>query len=325
MQRVLVVRLSAMGDVVHGLGALRALAAALPDAEVHLAVQRAFAPLLDNLPYVTVLPHDRRPGLRGMWRTGRDARALGFDAALDFQGNWKSATLCWLSRAALRVGADQSQRREPSSALLLNRTVACEGAPHPARLALAAVRAIAPAAEELPPRLVATPEEIEREAAAVRALGVDPERPFRMLMWTGPGDPRDWPADAMLRETRASEVPALWVAGPDERDVDAPAGVPVLRHGRGELRRLVALGHVGARAGATAMGPDRGAIHVLSACGTASTVLFGPQDPALTAPVGSTPLVRADAPPCAPCRSRRCTHPDGPVCMDFDLAGSRIV
>jgi ADP-heptose:LPS heptosyltransferase len=319
MSRVLLVRLSALGDVVQCLGAVRALAAAAPQHELCFVTQRPFAPLLENLPYLrAVLAHDRRPAWWGMWRTRQRLRREAFDVALDLQGNWKSAAVCFASGAPLRIGA--AARREPASRWLLHRTAPGDDA-HPARTALAVVRALAPAAEDLLPRLAATPGEIEREAAAVRAAGIDPERPFRVLVWTAPDDPRSWPLAAMQREA-ADGPPVLWLAGPDEAAQALPVR-PLLRHGAGELRRLVALGHVAAAARAVALGPDRGAMHVLAACGVECRLFFGPQDPRRTGPVGVTALVRADAPDCAPCRKRRCAHPHGPVCMDFTSAGAR--
>lgn len=321
MTRVLLVRLSAMGDVVHSLGAVEALARARPDLELHFAVQPSFAPLLERLDYLTsVFAHQRRPVLSGMTRTARALRALDFDVALDLQGNWKSALVCWLSGARQRIGAAQRMRREPASRLLLTRSVRPAGAPHPARLAHAIVRELAPDARELPSRLVAAEEEVAREAEAVRAVGLDPTAPFRALVYSGDEDPRDWPFEAMLRETRLGTLPALWVTGPAEQDSPFPDGVPVVRHARGELRRLIALGHLVARSGGVAMGPDRGATHVLAACGAETRVMFGPQDPARTAPTAASVLVRADSPSCVPCRRRRCTHADGPVCMNFTSA-----
>ena len=78
MTRVLLVRLSSMGDVVHALGAAESLSRARPDLELHFAVQRSFAPLLERLDYLSsVLEHQRRPALSGLLRTARKVRADG--------------------------------------------------------------------------------------------------------------------------------------------------------------------------------------------------------------------------------------------------------
>lgn len=320
MTRVLVVRLSAMGDVVEAVGAVEALAVARPDLELHWAVQRELAPLLEGLPFVrSVIAHRRRPGLRGMVATARAVRALRPDIALDLQSNWKSAALAALSLAPRRIGIAAPWRREPGSRMLLTETVAAVGPPHPAKVAMAVVRALAPV-RALPPRLLATADEITREANAVAALGIDPNRPFTAAVLSDAADPRGWrgvpPANA---------APLLWVAGPAEQAVTPLGPGAVLRHGPGELRRLIALGALLARLDGDVVGPDRGATHVLAAAGVRTRVLFGPQDPARTAPVGVTVLTSPSPPSCAPCRRRSCRHPDGPVCMEFSLSEARRV
>ncbi len=198
MTRVLLVRLSAIGDVVHSLGAVRALAAARPDLELHFVTQSASAPLLEHLDALaSVVVHDRGSGARGMRETRQRLRELRCDVALDLQSNWKSAAVCRLSGARRRVGASARLRQEPLSRILLNGGVTTpDRSNHPAHIALAVVRSVAPEAAELPPRLVATPEAIAREAEAVAALDIDPARPFRVLVATDPADPRSWPVVA---------------------------------------------------------------------------------------------------------------------------------
>lgn len=327
--RVLVVRVSAMGDVVQALGAVRALAAARPALELHWVVQRPYAPLFAGLPFLRgVVVHDRHPAVRGYVGTGQRLRELAPDTALDLQGNWKSAGLARLSGARTRIGAVGALRREPQSHVLLNRLVGRPGdSSHPAAIALQVVRALAPDAtvDDSTPLLVATSHEVERETRALTALGVDPARPFRVLILAVARDPRAWRIAAMRREERASPLPCVWLAGPAEADLDAPADAKLLRHGRGELRRLVALGALVRRAGGDVLGPDVGSLHVLAATGARTHGLFGPHDPARTGPVMARAHVATDGPACRPCGSRVCHHPDGPVCMDFTLAESRAV
>jgi heptosyltransferase-1 len=316
---VLVVRLSAMGDVVHALGAIEALARAQPSWRVFVAVQRAFVPLFDGLDHLAgVIPHERRPALRGLWRTACALRARRFAVALDLQGNWKSALVARVSGAPRRIGIGGAARREPRSARLLTETVAASGVAHPADLALDVVRAVAPHARAQPSRLIATAQEQAREAAALAALGIDAELPFQALILGDPRDNRSWPATQAAHAAAQTAWPAVVVAGPAEPEgLALPPGVPLLRHAPGELRRLVALGALLARNGGRALGPDQGPTHVLAACGADVVALFGPQDPRLTAPKRVRVLLSPTAPACVPCRSRTCSHPDGPICMRF--------
>ncbi len=170
MTRVLLVRLSAMGDIVQSLGAVRALAQERPDLELHFLVQRPYLPLLQELGFLTSShAHDRRPVLTGVFSTVRRLRRLKPDIALDLQGNWKSAAMVRLSGAPRRIGIGGPMRREETSEILLNERVAGVDSPHPARLALEVVRVLAPDAQELAPSLVATEEEMAREAKTLEA------------------------------------------------------------------------------------------------------------------------------------------------------------
>ncbi len=324
MSRILLVRLSAMGDVIQSLGAVQALRRACPDDELHYLVQRPFAPLLEGLGLDSIVIHDRKPALLGYARTCRRVRALAPDIAIDLQGNWKSAGLACASGAKMRIGARGSLRREPSSRFLLTHRVCELSDLHPASQAIAMARIVAPQIVPKAARLQATADELEFEMAAVRALGIDPELPFMVLVLTASSDARSWPRAAMLREAADNAVPVLWLAGPAETAMEVPA-VPLLRHGSGEVRRLIALGNLVARTGGEVVGPDQGATHVLCAGGARTTAMFGPQDPCRTAPPAAIPALRADAPDCVPCRHRLCHHPDGPVCMQFTRANARLL
>lgn len=316
--RVLIARLSAMGDVVHGIGAIGSLCAARPDLEVGWVVQRPFAPLLRDLGLARVELFDRGHGPGEFLRVARALRTWRPAVALDLQGNWKSAMLCRASGAPRRIGAVRALRNEPSSAWLMTERIAVlDDSRHPADLALALARCLAPELTPLPvPVLCALAEELEYERAALRALGIDPARPFRIVVWADPHDHRSIRPPAIVREIAASREPVLLLAGPDDPTPEVPPGTRVLAHARGELRRLIALGAVAREADAIAVGPDKGATHVLNACGVRTTVVHGPTDPARTAPRGAR-VVRSPTPPsCMPCDARRCTHPQGPVCTD---------
>ncbi|MGE3174309.1 MAG: glycosyltransferase family 9 protein [Planctomycetota bacterium] len=317
MSRVLLVRLSAMGDVVQSLGAVAALQAARPDWQLHFATQRENAPLLLELGLAGVVAHDRRGGVRAVWRTARALRALRCDLALDLQGNAKSALLARLSGAPERVGAAARWRQEPWSRIGLTRCVEVDGPRHPALVAHAVVAAVAPDAVWHLPRLVATAAEVAAVADRVRSLGVAPERPFRVVAVGRERDPRSQRRGGLAMELAPRDRPVLALLGPQEAGVTLPAGVPALRQLAGSVRELVALGALVSASGGDAVGPDQGPVHVLAAAGAPVTVLFGPQDPERTAPPAARVLRRADPPPCAPCRQRRCHHEQGPVCMSF--------
>lgn len=325
MTRVLVVRLSAMGDLVQSLGPVRALHEARPDLELCFVTQRENAPLLRGLPLVAhIVEHDRRGGIRAWLRTRAAMRRLGCEVALDLQGNWKSAACAFLSGARERIGAAAPWRQEPMSRALLTRTVAVDGPRHPGLVGLAIVRELAPSARATAPQLCATEEEVAAAAESVRANGIDPSRPFAVALLGRSGDPRSL-KHAAIAAAMAGPRPVLVVLGPQEHSIPTPDGAVVMRQPKGQLRMLVGLGEVLRRCGGEVLGGDQGPVHVLAAAGAPCTVWFGPQDPERTA----SPLVRVlrhpSPPACMPCSKMRCAHRQGPVCMDFVASEGREV
>lgn len=318
MKRVLFVRLSAMGDVVQGLGAVAALRQVRPDWHATFVTQEPWADLVRAADGVDrVVTFARHGGLSAVWRLRRELRAERYDVAIDLQGNWKSAFVARLSGARTCIGMAAAWRQEPMSRVLLRRTVACAAVPHPARAAFELVRSLAPEAPFRRPRLVATAVALAAERRAIAAAGIAVDAPFRVVVVTDPADPRALPQGIVESMSRDAQRPVVLLFGPAEAHLAGVDGVASVRHGLGEVRRLIALGQIVRANGGDVVGPDQGATHVLAAAGAECRVLFGAQDPRRTSPAAAIALVHPEPPACAPCRRRRCTHPDGPVCMQF--------
>jgi ADP-heptose:LPS heptosyltransferase len=106
--KVLIVKTSALGDVVHALPVLAWLKSADPDMQIGWLVEKAFAPLLEDHPLIDKIhPIDtkswrkkgRIEGLRGLYRTLVALRAERYDVALDLPIFWRPITRSsWLMR-----------------------------------------------------------------------------------------------------------------------------------------------------------------------------------------------------------------------------------
>src|SRR5579862_8557492 len=106
--RILVVRLGAMGDIIHTLPAVASLKQSFPGARLTWVVEPRWAALLTGNPFVDrVLTFDRHAsgGVRRLWR---ELRAHRFDFAVDFQGLIKSALVACAARTDRIYGFDQS-------------------------------------------------------------------------------------------------------------------------------------------------------------------------------------------------------------------------
>ena len=130
-KRVLVIRLSAIGDVVFASPLIDAIKRARPDAEVYWLAESTVAPLLAHhtgLKELLIWPREEWRELfrRGhLWKLSREImsfrkklRAHQFDLVLDAQGLLKSALLAWMTGAKTRIGF---RSKEPTGFLLTKR------------------------------------------------------------------------------------------------------------------------------------------------------------------------------------------------------------
>lgn len=106
--RVLVVKLSSMGDIIHATGCLRALREALPKSHISLAVEDRWASAVRHDPHIDSLVRSSASStltLRYALEVRRLVASHGpFDVALDLQGNRRSAAWVYLSGAQTRLG-----------------------------------------------------------------------------------------------------------------------------------------------------------------------------------------------------------------------------
>ncbi|MBK8179861.1 MAG: glycosyltransferase family 9 protein [Planctomycetes bacterium] len=351
-ERILLIRLSHMGDVVHALPVFHALRRARPAARLAWAVEPAFAGLLEGLPGLERVVLFQREQGAGAWpRLAAELSRFAPTWSVDAQGNLKSAAVSLCAGSARRSGLHPRDWRERLGAAVLHDSAPAAERP---RFASAAGQVLeAPSAHAVDRMLALArhvggpecgadfdlalgPGELERGALRLaQVLGSAPGPGDVLLLLSAPGDVRSWPlnrwgelARALARRGRrvlllggpAEEAPGLELAR-ELRDLPAVrAWVPQ----RG-LRELAACFSLCAQAGARAVGVDSGPLHLAAASGLCVVVLEGPQSHWRTGPW--PPPERETGParhgvvrsseelPCAPCFSRVCRHPEGPVCM----------
>ncbi len=127
--RILIVRLSALGDVIHGLPVACALREAMPQATIGWVVEGRNADLIDDHPAIDHIIRAPRGWLKSpsaVFELRRRLRALKFDVTVDLQCLTKSAIAAWLSGAKRRIGKAGVHGRELSK-WFHNELVAVEG------------------------------------------------------------------------------------------------------------------------------------------------------------------------------------------------------
>ena len=132
-RQLLIVRLSSIGDIVHALPAAAALAETFPQARIDWVVEKRHAALLEGNPHLhRVLTLDTLGWRKSLaspetWNEMRqgihELQETPYDAALDFQGLWKSAVVAWFSNAKERYGFAAKDLREPGAAMLYTQKI----------------------------------------------------------------------------------------------------------------------------------------------------------------------------------------------------------
>lgn len=327
-ERILVIRLGAVGDVVRTLPAAATLRAAYPHAELAWLVEPASASVLAGQPWlddVIVFPRGAlRAALRGgrLVTLGREAarfvrrlRARRFDLVLDFHAILKSGVLARLSGAPRRVSYARPFARE--GAALFATEHARLAPPRQSRFDRneALVRYLGIEAP-LPEHPLAVPE--PALARVSQALGAGPA-PVVIHPGTSDATPyKRWTPrgyGAVARALAADGVPCLVTSGPAASDREMAAAV--LREAAGAARpapptpTLLDLAALFAHA-RLYLGADSGPMHVAALVGTPVVQLLGPTDPVENAPYPCTASrsVRVQV-ACNPCK-RGC---DAATCM----------
>jgi len=325
-RRILLIRLSSIGDVIKTIPFAHALRELAPRAEIRWLVQTEPRPLIETLPPLDgVFEFDRRGWYRSLAATLRQVRAFGADLAIDLQGNAKSGLMMLATRAPHRIGLHGADYRERLGAFAANRHLPRFHSEHAGSRVLEAARALGWQGEGPRFDLGLSAAAIDRAASDLRTLGLRLDRRVLCLNVGRTDDVRSWPIAhqrELLRAAPAAGWQCLVQGGPAESE----ARSALLEGGRLEvadalgrwsLRELAAIYRALCdQWQAVVAGPDSGPLHLAAASGLRVIGLYGPQAPTRTGPLGDRHVVLGPADlPCAPCFQRRCRHQVWRQCM----------
>jgi lipopolysaccharide heptosyltransferase I len=316
--KYLIVRLGALGDVVHAIPVAAALRRAHPTARLDWLVSSKHRDILD---LVTVLDHriainDRGDAAGGvsMWDAIGELRRAGYDVVLDLQGLLKSAMLARLAKAAKVIGFSSSYARESIASRFYTESYDPgrgglydpRETRHVVEINLGLLSPLGVAAG--PPEFPLAPV----DSAAAR-WAADETRGRYALLNPGAAWPnKRWPPDrfaALAMELRARhglQSVVLWGPGEDSlaHDVAAASGGAALASPKTTIADIVAL----ARGAAIMVSGDTGPTHIASAVGTPLVGIFGPTRPSRNGPLAPRDVTVSRDQVCQCHHLRRCTQ-----------------
>jgi heptosyltransferase-1 len=285
-ERILIVLLGAIGDVVRAMPLAMRLRRGFPRARIAWAVEPPAAPLLERHPAIDerlIFRRDR--GAPEFVRFLAAVRRLGFDLSLDLQRHLKSGVVSRASGAKVRIGFHRSNSKEVNW-IFNSQTIPPQ--PHwssKLRQYLAFADHLGLAESPIEFGLSLARQEVER-------------------------------VDGLLRDVRARFGLGAVVVGAAGREAEFAAEVQRAASsdvanlaGQTTLRDLIG---IFARS-RIAFGPDSGPMHMAAALGTPVVSLWGATSPLRSAPYGAEDLVLVGPVACHPCYLRRC--PVGRLCM----------
>ncbi|MDR2366503.1 MAG: glycosyltransferase family 9 protein [Deltaproteobacteria bacterium] len=323
-KRILVIKMSAMGDIIHALPSLAALREIFPESRISWLVEPQFADLLPGPPYVDDLvifyKNDLKKKSLGdkikyLWQLRKELHAREFDLVIDLQGLMKSALISVLSGCRRRIG--YWELREGSS--LVTKAIKGPNAKgHIIERYLDVIRYLGPTTAQVRYPLPDFTGPREKMAQNLRGLGI--EGPLALIFPGASWETKRWPPGKYAALSKKLAADGLTVAvggGPGDsalaQEVIAlsrPVGLTDLtgKTGLTDLMALVSLASL-------ALGSDSGPLHMATATGTPTVSLFGPNDGNRTGTYGPLSRNISSPAPCSPCFKRKC--PKSFICMDM--------
>jgi heptosyltransferase-1 len=281
--RILVVRLGAMGDIIHTLPAVAWLKQSHADSHLTWLVEPRWAPLLEENPHVDRVVLLRRQSFAGLIETRRELRAAHYDFAVDFQGLLKSALSASAAHPDRLFGFHQSQVRERLAAWFYSDKTLSRAA-HVVDRNLELAAACGGSGAQPAQRVFPLP--------SGRPEGDLPPGDFVLASPLAGWASKQWPMDhyrSLATRLRHELGIPLVLDGPPGADFSAAASA-IPHHS--SLPGLI----YATRRAAAIVGVDSGPLHLAAALGKPGVAIFGPTDPARNGPYGDTlRVLRTDA------------------------------
>lgn len=321
-KNILIVKLSAIGDVIHALPVAHALKKKYPQARITWVVEKAAYELLTNNPDIDEVILFDKPQFKSLagiitngYSFGKKLKSYKFDLAIDLQGLFKSAVISYLSGAPKRLV--YCNARELSH-LVGQRVCGEYEQGHVVDRYLDVARHLNCTVEDVQFPIHITEAEVQKTVAIANHAGMRMETPYIVL---APGT--NWPSKcwppahfAKLADIlyNSNIIPVIVGGANDKRlaqEIIAHTKIlPIDLTGRTSMKQLAYI----IKRSQAFVGGDTGPMHLAVAVGTKVVALFGPTDPGRNGPYGNQHNVLLAPVSCQGCWKRQC--PEQKDCME---------
>jgi heptosyltransferase I len=309
-QKILIVKPSSLGDIVHSLPFLYAIKTRFPSALIHWVVAKGFEGLLDGHPMIDrlwVINKDTWKKIKNVKGTiselktlSQDLKKENYDLVIDLQGLLRSGMITATTGARIRIGFNEA--REGSRLFYTHKIEGGKDIHAVERyLKIAAFLGcdIADISFPFPPSEFASIFNIDKDYAVI----------VPGARWKT----KRWPEEEFGQLTSRLPLQSVIVGGNTDKDsagliVSLSKGKAISLAGKTNVKELIGI----MRDAKFVVSNDSGPMHIAAALGIPVFAIFGPTDPAKTGPYGKGhTIIKADT-HCAPCFRRTC---DNSQCM----------
>ncbi len=305
--KILVVRLGAMGDVIHAIPAVASLRVKFPRAEIGWVIERRWSDLINPYALVDRVHEVDTRGWRKhllasetrheIGRALRELRAEKYEIAVDFQGAIKSSAIALLSGAPIRCGF--ANPWEKPASLFYTHPVITEKE-HVVAQNLELARSVT--GRQAPPSMdeiaALMPPDPKMEAwASEKLLAMGLGSSFAILNPGAGWGAKQWPVERyaeVARELGSEGIRSLVNYGPGEEALARAVEQGSAGHAVAACFTIAELMAVTRRA-SLFIGGDTGPMHLAALFGVPVVAIFGPTDPARNGPYGTKSIVLRDA------------------------------
>lgn len=324
--RILILKPSSLGDVIHTLPVLSALRARFPNAYIAWFVKKQWADLLhriEGLDQVWAVGH----GLRNWLAEIPRLRQKDFDLAVDFQGLFRSGAMAWLSGAPVRIGF--ANGREASSLFYTHKVVVDNPDMHAVDRYVLVAQALGATVDQPAFTIHISDSDLGKAGELLTKHGLNIDSPWIAMNIGGRWPTKRWPSKFFAMTADQLQQKGLGrivlIGGPEDQGVaqevtSLMVTTPIDLTGKTPLTILPAL----LQATRVLITNDSGPMHLAAALRTPVVAVFGPTNPARTGPYGKEHVTLVSEVPCHPCYSRSCQNAKQLECL-FTIAPRQVV
>ncbi len=323
--KILIIKPSSLGDVVHSLPFLKSLKDTFPESHIDWVISKDLKEILEGNPLINkliVFNKDAWKGLRNFPEIFRDIMSLiktlkseRYDMVIDLQGLLRSGLMTFFSSSPLKIGF---QHAREGGSLFYNKKISVNGSLHAVNKYLEVAKSVGAQIER-----VEFPLSVDDTASRKIKTLIGNLSEYVVIVPSARWETKKWPPEYFGMLISKLSIPCV-ITGSNsdklnvQRVLASSRGKGINLCGKTNLKELTAL-IAGAKA---VVSNDSGPVHIGAALGVPVVALFGPTDPVKTGPYGWSG-VRSERKnkhltvvktllPCSPCFKKKCKEP---LCM----------